>query len=543
MFDLKRVAYSARGSYLLWDREGDHLVLKNAHGGGCRTAFRIPIPSDAQITFDPGELQVRTAQGMFTASLFGEDGTFLRGDIPVTLEYCEPENVYNANYVQREQDAVCIGDVVNNGWTRISVLRGALSADAPGNAGTPQRKYLHKCQHIRIGLLPKGGQFLAALEQFRGERFASVARDVDYEENVAAARADYRAWAAPLCGGDAQKEESAYILWSGIVPPHGNYSSETLLMSKAGMTRVWSWDNGFNALALAEAYPAMAMEQFLLPYRYMNAAGRVPDTVCEDRVEWAFVKPPVQGWIYRHMMEKNPRFGAADMLEAVYFPMKRNTDWWLNFRGEIPSYFHGNDSGCDNATCFDESEHVETPDLQAFLSIQCSFLSDVAAKLGLRHDRERYAALSQHFYRLATERYFDGELFVLDAETGQKYRSDALMPLRTIVLGNKLPKKMRLALLGSLRKFAGKYGFASEALGSGAYMKDGYWRGPVWAPDQILLVTALREMGESNLADRVASGYKEAIDRFGPGENSDPETGEPFRCKNYSWTACARLLL
>ena len=54
---------------------------------------------------------------------------------------------------------------------------------------------------------------------------------------------------------------------------------------------------------------------------------------------------------------------------------------------------------------------------------------------------------------------------------------------------------------------------------------------------------ALREIGETELADAAARGYRRAPDKYGYGENSDPHTGEAFRCRNYCWTACARLLL
>lgn len=545
MFDLKKVAYSIRGSYLLWAADENGLILKTMRGGRCRPIFRIALAQGAEVSFVPWELTARTQKGVFRASLYKSEGVFLRGDMPVTVEYCEPQGVYNSNYALCEQGGVRIGDNVNNGFTRITPVRGKVRLSAKSNAGTPESRYLHKCECIAVSLCPQEGEreFVALLEQFHGARFAPSAVDADYEANACAVKRGYEAFIAPYTEKGADMEESAYILWSNIAPAGGNFADEAMVMSKAGMARVWSWDNCFNALALAGAHFSLSLGQFMLPYRFIDAAGRVPDDVSDSFIEWTHVKPPVQGWTYRRMMRKDPAFAAADVLSEVYFPVKRNTDWWLNFQGEIPAYLHGNDSGCDNATCFDGGGHLETPELCAFLSEQCLFLSEAAEKLGLHYDVRHYARLSEEFARLVSERYFDGQLFCIDADSGKKVYSDALMPLRTVILGNRLPQKVLRAAVDKLRRHLGECGFSSEALDSPLYMRDGYWRGPAWGSDQIMFGYALREIGETELADAAARGYRRAPDKYGYGENSDPHTGEAFRCRNYCWTACARLLL
>lgn len=55
------------------------------------------------------------------------------------------------------------------------------------------------------------------------------------------------------------------------------------------------------------------------------------------------------------------------------------------------------------------------------------------------------------------------------------------------------------------------------------------------------VVKRLDEMGGLRKKDK--SCFNEEILKYGYGENSDPHTGEAFRCRNYCWTACARLLL
>ena len=243
------------------------------------------------------------------------------------------------------------------------------------------------------------------------------------------------------------------------------------------------------------------------------------------------------------MMDKTPKFARNEYLSQVYFYIKRNTDWWLNFQGEIPAYFHGNDSGADNATCFDHAEHVETPELQAFLALQCKFLYQTAEKLGLKFDAVHYKKVFEELSARANDRYFDGKLFVIDVNTGEKIYSNALMPLKVIVLGDKLSKELRDYVVDQIKtRYLGNYGVASEAIDSPEYMTDGYWRGPVWGPDQIIIVSALKDIGETNLAETIKNRYKKACVEFGLGENTDVHTGKALRCKNYCWTACAVLL-
>ena len=60
MFDLKKVAYSIRGSYLLWAADENGLILKTMRGGRCRTIFRIALAQGAEVSFVPWELTART---------------------------------------------------------------------------------------------------------------------------------------------------------------------------------------------------------------------------------------------------------------------------------------------------------------------------------------------------------------------------------------------------------------------------------------------------------------------------------------------------
>ena len=70
-----------------------------------------------------------------------------------------------------------------------------------------------------------------------------------------------------------------------------------------------------------------------------------------------------------------------------------------------------------------------------------------------------------------------------------------------------------------------------------------YWRGPVWAIMNWLLILGLRRNGLLDLAERLRVGTLDAIERAGFAEHFDPLTGEGGGGGTFSWTAAAYLVL
>ncbi len=459
---------------------------------------------------------------------------------PLTLVYVEPENVYNVNFIRDTRDGFCLGDTLTDGMTFFSAQKGSVRYDAPMNTDDGSRRFHAKRKYIRITLSGEDG-FSAALEQCLGGAEIPVGCPGGFAAAAEANKRAFLAFAAPFPSGRTYGA-AAYILWSNASVAEGNFRRQPLVCSKAGMTRVWSWDNVFNALALAPYYPQKAFDQFMIPYDAMTPAGRLPDAISACTAEWTNVKPPVQGWAYGLMEKKHPFFSDRRILGQAYFCIKRNTDWWLNLNDGVPVYFHGNDSGADNATCFDRADCIASPDLSALLSLQCAFLARTAKTLGLSGDCGRYAAEAD---RLAeyTGTFYDGRVFVRDGVTGEKYYSGALMPLRALLLGDRLPSAMRTYIVKRLEEaYLGEYGLASEALDSPEYTEDGYWRGSLWSPDQYMFYEACVAVGARELTGRILSRYKSAVDKSGFFENYDAHTGRGERCKHFCWPVASYLL-
>ena len=112
-----------------------------------------------------------------------------------------------------------------------------------------------------------------------------------------------------------------------------------------------------------------------------------------------------------------------------------------------------------------------------------------------------------------------------------------------IVLGERLPGDIQEALVKSIRTFLTRYGLATEHPESPKYSRDGYWRGPIWAPSTMLVASGLLDIGETALARTIASRFCRMCAKSGFAENFDALTGAGLCDKAYTWTSSVFLVL
>ena len=198
----------------------------------------------------------------------------------------------------------------------------------------------------------------------------------------------------------------------------------------------------------------------------------------------------------------------------------------------IFEYHHGNDSGQDNSTIFKGVMVVDTPDLTAFIINAMDMLAKVAEKLNKYSEKEYWANKADELTKLFLSYFIVDDLPVArETLTGKILPNNALLPLVSLVLGNRLPKYTRDKMIDLIisERYLTKWGIATEAIDSDEYQDDAYWRGPIWAPTTLLFVEALEECGENELAIDIAKRYCELVDKNGFAENFNAITGEGLR--------------
>ena len=437
-------------------------------------------------------------------------------------------------------------------------LRGELVMDALHVVHTQDRRRRERPgrrPRVVAEFLPgEDGQFEAAIEEFvTTSRTPDLSRPFDEcVRDVAGEWAEWLRGTPAMPRKYARAAESAmYVNWTSVVAPSGRFLRPTMLMSKNWMTQCWSWDHCFNAIALSYRNPELAWDQFMALFDHQDEHGALPDSVSEAQLTWNFCKPPIHGWALAKMMQRRGLL-TQRRLEGVYRPLCRWTEWWLRERdcdGDgLPEYHHGNDSGWDNATVFDGGYPVAAPDLTAYLVVQTHVLAGLARRLGRDRDAGRWKTRSDGLRDRMLERLWNGEQFVSRrAFTGEVFpEGDCLLNYLAIVAGNRLPKAVRQKLSDALKpdgRFVTEHGPATESASSPLYVPDGYWRGPIWGSETVLVVDGLARAGYRSQAREIARRYCNMCLNSGFAENFDALTGRPLRDRAYTWGSSAFLTL
>ncbi|MFG2369738.1 amylo-alpha-1,6-glucosidase [Streptomyces mirabilis] len=427
---------------------------------------------------------------------------------------------------------------------RVTVLSGTVTeASGTQTLGSAARG-------VTIGA-EAGAVWEAAVEEYETARRPCTS-SASFDQVVDAAHGAFSSFVDTVAPWRSSRTPAAelatYVLWSATVRPRGFVTRPAVLMSKHWMDKVWSWDHCFNALALAPGNPALALDQFSLPFDHQDETGALPDSVTHSEILYNFVKPPIHGWALGHLRRRLPEpLGEAELTE-VYDRLARWAEFWLTMRrapaAALPHYQHGNDSGWDNATTFDPERVIVSADLAAFLVLQLRELTVLADELGLPDDTLRWTRTADATQAALLDELWTGDRFVArSAHSGATWTSSSLLDLMPVVLGEHLPQHIGDALADRIEAHLTAHGLATELPTSPHYLDDGYWRGPIWAPSTVLIEDGLRRAGHDRLADEISNRFRALCETSGFAENFDALTGAGLRDRAYTWTASSYLLL
>jgi glycogen debranching enzyme len=555
-FDIAKVPFSRFGSYLAISHlaattgHPEGLYLRTVHGFVAQPEFfRIElIQSGKSVPFrevaSPTLLRLEAAEGWAEISFSDPHLIRVRGrGVELHLSGLIPHRAYAFVVGKNDWEVNCNAQ---NLKFRLVGLAGTLAMDAPWNGRSPD--------HLVAGFVPdpQTVQFEGAIEDFQSvwhpRSYAQT-----FDSSLQTLQREYSDWLSKMPSVapefQAAANLAAYIDWESVVAPEGHFKRPAMLMSKNWMINVWSWDNCFNAMALAYKDPALAWDQFLVVLDNQNADGAIPDNVNDRGFSWAFTKPPIHGWAASWMMlhSKEP---SRPIIERLYAPLTNWTNWYFKFRdydGDgLPQYNHGNDSGWDNASVFRIGPPLETPDLSAYLVLQMDALSQWAEVLGKpQESREWRRRADELLNKLLAQFWKDDHFVALRSGDHKVAEGDSLMLFLPLILGNRLPEQVRVKLVAGLKekgRFLTEHGLATESLQSPFYKADGYWLGPIWAPSTMIIVAGLDAVGEKALARDLRRKFCEMAARSGMAENFDAVTGEGLRDPAYTWTSSVFLI-
>lgn len=343
-------------------------------------------------------------------------------------------------------------------------------------------------------------------------------------------------------------ELASYIMWSCLVEKQDLLTRDGIYMSNNFFQGIWSWDHCINALGLVNYQPQLAYNQLMLFFDYQDEKGQIPGSVSDSTVRWNFSKPPIHGMCAEIIMKKIPL--DNNKLNEMIDRIGKQVNFYFNYKdfnnNGIPEYHHGNDSGHDNSTVFEDSFILESPDLAAFIVKSMEFLSKACFNIGDNVNGELWSKRADKLAEKIINSFIvDNKVKAYDINKCEHVESKSILPYFILVLGTKyLDKKLVEELICIIRKqYLTDYGLATESPLSEKYQSDGYWRGPIWAPTTVLMIEALKNCEEVDFANELASKFIKLINKSGFAENFDAISGEPLQDKAYTWTAGAYLYL
>lgn len=559
--NLMEVPFSTRGSYLAVSYlEGKFqgkevetgLYLRTVHGSAkCSFLARItPVHEKKalQYTYEakPQNIRIHTEYGE-AGIAFADDKTMVfNGDVDLELDFMSEGTMFTfaQPWKSGDRDFYLVNCFNGNSRYMLRAGEGTITLDQKWSVST--------AEYCRLLLgAGTGEKYTVTLEE-NFEDWMDRGLDYDYEEVVNNSLHQFMEFYRSMPTVPAEYEEAAlvtaYVDWASIVSPCGVLQRESMFMSKNWMCNVWSWDHCFNAMALAYNNPKEAWDQFMVMFDFQKESGNIPDSVNDAVVINNYCKPPIHGWTLKKLM-KIMDLSKEQLLEA-YEKLSRWTNWWLNCRDEngdgLCEYTHGNDSGWDNATAFSQLPPVTLPDLNAFLVLQMDVLADVAEKLGYMSDVDMWKTRSDRMMQRMLDVLFrDDRPAALAGFDMKQVETDSLILYLPIILGDKLPEKIRRNMTESIKseKFNTKYGLATESIKSSAYEADGYWRGPIWAPSTMIILDGMRECGENEFVQEITHKFCRMVQKSGCAENFDALTGCGLRDRAYTWTASVMLVM
>ena len=572
MRDLKNIPFTLAGSFLRLTTRNISGTHRVALGTAANVAisrkdepfwahdfFEFALFRDGvELTYEARASAIRLdliADGASGAVVF-QDATTLRFETVGCELRLLPAKPFAAAHRPRPGLLVLM-DYPARGWHHLRAVAGTLMTDEVGLTLAGNARHFHDLPRTvtfapMVPGLPCGGALRFCTYE---DRWSDPLPDlVECErEREAGFSAWMRGMPNVLPVHREAAEEAWFILWGCRVPVSGALKRPALFMSKFWMNKIWAWDNTFNALAIVHHDPGLAWDQLHIFFDHQGPNGVLPDTVSDLESVPMHVKPPVYGWAISRLIDRVGEAAALPHLEQLYEPVVRLTEWWFNYRdhdGDGTCQYHqGNDSGWDNGTPFDVGFPCESPDLAAWLVLQCEALGRMAELLDrpageAKHWRDeagrRLAALLAHSVR-------NGRFVAPVSGFHEIADSQSLLLRFPIFLGKRLPDDVYRNILEDLRPdgpFLTRWGLASESPASPKYEADGYWRGPIWGVSNFLVFDALVATGETELARELARrACALCVEHPGFWENYDALAGTGLRCPAYTWTAATFLLM
>jgi len=156
---------------------------------------------------------------------------------------------------------------------------------------------------------------------------------------------------------------------------------------------------------------------------------------------------------------------------------------------------------------------VDSPDLSAYLIKGFEVLEKIGSKIGKNINiltKEKNELINRFIDTFVC----DGNLVARETISRKIIKCDSILPYMSLVIAKYLPKDLTNNMVDTLKKdFMGEFGLSTEKTNSPYYDPDGYWRGPIWAPETVIIIDALLDMNEIDFAKELMIKFAELLNQ------------------------------
>jgi putative isomerase len=277
--------------------------------------------------------------------------------------------------------------------------------------------------------------------------------------------------------------------------------------------------------------------------------GKWNQFVCSDWVRpGPASQPPVAFWAVREIYRVDP---DRDWLEEMYAPLCHWEEWWRTARDSngngLSEYVEPLGSGWDNSPRWDGGGFpIEPVDLNSLLLVGRRVLAWMARELGKPEadavEWEKKAdstaqAIMEDLYSAEENRFYDR--LAASGELRRILTPASFYPIWAgVPLGEKEIRSMIEETLLDPSVMGGELPFPTVARDEPTHEEDGFWRGPIWINQALVLLGVLTKYGYEDEAARARDRLlrlNETNDFIF--ELYNAETGRGRGCPEYGWSA------
>lgn len=366
----------------------------------------------------------------------------------------------------------------------------------------------------------------------------------------------WRDWFDRIPEVNGKYQEKYFYAWwvmaANQISPKGNITRQMAVPSKCGYIGAWLWDNALHTLAYRHVNPELARDQIRGMLVHQQDDGMLPDAIFDDGIvteishpiKGKVTKPPILAWAAMKINEIDP---DEQFIRDIYQPLVRWNHWWLPNWKENPdalaSYSHPYSSGMDDHPTWEAGMPVVSPDINTYLCMQMTALSEMAAVLKKENEAKEWESRSDRLLKTMINELWDDESGLFWAyRKGKPIKTKSIINLLPIWTG-RLPGEMNQRLLDHMNndcEFGGEFILPVVARDDFDFSPDKMWRGPVWANMNFFMIEALKKIGQDEmekfLRDRTLTLI---MQNEGVYEYYNAVTGSPghHAVPMFSWTA------